>query len=97
METPENLIDRDHLFAFAHGIRMTLESLGIPFDGDSMQPVLKRMDRILENPKNSLLKAHDSVDDWDQFRRLREIENALCQKYLAEVALAGGITDGQSS
>lgn len=91
METPERLTDRDHLFAFSHGIRMTLETLGIAFDGEAMQPILKRMDAILGSPRNSLLKASDDTmddDDWDDFRRLRKIESELCETYLREVAEA---------
>lgn len=78
-------LDEDILFGFAHGIRMTVESLGLPFDGDVMQPVLKRMDTILSNAKHSLVKGDDSVADWDEFRRLRKIEQQLCMEYLQRV------------
>lgn len=81
METPRE----DVLFAFAHGIRITLESLGLPFDGDVMQPVLKRMDAIIGSARHSLVKGDDSVTDWDEFRRLREIEQQLCMEYLKRV------------
>ena len=98
METPENQIARERLFAFAHGIRVALESLGMPFDGKSMQPILKRMGRILADGKNSLVRADDTVEDWKQFRRLREIEAQLCSEYLQEIAEASGVQpDGQSS
>ena len=96
METPGNQTDRDLLFAFAHGIRMTLESLGKPFDGRSVQPILKRMDRILGSPKHSLVKSDDSLDDWDQFRHFREIEAKVCAEYLRHVAAASGAPNGQS-
>lgn len=78
-------LDEDVLFGFAHGIRMTLESLGLPFDGDVMQPVLERMDAILGSARHSLVKGDDSVTDWDEFRRLREIERQLCMEYLKRV------------
>ena len=78
-------MDRDVFFAFAHGIRMTLESLGMPFDVDTMHPILQRMDAILGDAKHSLVKGDDSVTDWSQFRRLREVEQQLCVAYLKEV------------
>lgn len=79
-------MDRDMLFVFAHGIRMALESLGIPFDDpDALLPILQRMDAILGSAKHSLIKGDDSVTDWDQFRRLRKIEQQLCTAYLMEV------------
>ncbi len=94
METPE---DHELLFAFAHGIRMAFESLGKPFDSKTAHPLLRRMDRILGSPKYSLVRADDSVDDWDRFRRFREIEVNLCADYLREVAIASGVpNDGQS-
>ena len=83
-------MDRDILFAFAHGIRMTLESLRLPFDGDVMLPILQRMEAILSNAKHSLIKGNDTVTDWEQFRHLREIEQQLCARYLSEVNAPDG-------
>jgi len=83
-DTTENT-DQDMLFAFAHGIRMTIESLGLPFDVDVMHPILLRMEAILGDAKHSLIKGNDSVPDWNQFRRLRTIEQQLCTNYLKEV------------
>lgn len=78
-------MDRDMFFAFAHGIRMTLESLGLPFDGDAMLPVLKRMESIVGSPKHSLVKGDDSMTDWNRFYHLRAIEQQLCVEYLKKV------------
>jgi len=82
-----NQQNRDHLFAFAHGVRLTVESLGLSInDSDVMNPILEAMDTIISSPKQSLVRSHDDlVEDWDQFRRLRQIEQNVCQMYLNEV------------
>lgn len=90
MGTPESKTDRDLLFAFAHGIRMTIRAFGKPFDGSTVKPILRQMDQILGSPQHSLVKANDEVD-WDQFRRLREIESKICAAYLKEIADAKGV------
>lgn len=83
--------DRDTFFAFAHGIRLTLESLGMSFnDEDVIQPILQRMDAILGNEKHSLIKGNDFDTDWDQLRRLREIEKELCAEYVRKVMVKNG-------
>jgi len=79
------IIDRNHLFAFSHGMRLAIESLGLPFNQDTMMPILERMDSILANPKNSLVRGNDDVQDWNQHRELRELEKTLCAEYLKEV------------
>lgn len=78
-------MDPDTLFAFAHGIRMTLETLGLEFDGDTMLPILKRMDSIVGDPKCSFIQGSDSVTDWDDFRHMRELEKDLCTEYLRKI------------
>lgn len=96
-------MDRDMLFAFAHGIRLTLESLGLPFDGDVMHPVLQRIAAITSNSKHSLIKGDDSVTDWDQFHHFRAVEHQLCVEYLKGVnanmqpATDEGETDGTTT
>lgn len=95
MDTPDNqephndqderAEDGDTFFSFSHGIRLTLESLGLEFDGETMQPILKRMESILSNAKHSLVKGDDSVIDWNQFRHLRKVEKILCAEYLRKV------------
>lgn len=73
------------LFAFAHGIRLTLDSLGLSFDDeDVMQTILEKMDDIVGNAKHSLVRGHDDFPDWEEFRRLRKIEQKLCFTYLKE-------------
>lgn len=94
METSENMIgdtmkiDRDHLFAFAHGIRMTIEAQGLPFNNDTMTPILERMDSILTDCKNSFVRGNDKIKDWDQFRHLRELEKQLCAEYIKEMIVS---------
>ncbi len=85
METP--ITNRDLLFAFGHGIKMTLESLGVPFDADVMLPILQRMEGITKSPQNSLVKGGDDVPDWEQLHRLRAIEKQFCAEYLKEVSV----------
>lgn len=95
METRQ--IGDDTFFAFAHGIRMTLESLGLSFDVDTMQPILQRMDAILGNAKHSLIKGDDFVVDWDEFRHARSIEQQLCAEYLKKVNANAQITQDEAS
>lgn len=83
MDTSTKTIDRETLFAFAHGIRITLESLDIPFNDENVvKTILGRMDDILGSAKYSLVRGHDDLPDWDDFRNLREIEQKLCFEYL---------------
>lgn len=77
--------DRETFFAFTHGIRLTFQALNLPFDdGDIIDTLIQRMKAIVASPRNSLIRADDSVD-MDQFRRLREIERDLCVQYIQEV------------
>jgi hypothetical protein len=85
METTPNIKDRDLFFAYAHGIRMTMDALGIPFDVNSVQPLLKKMDDVLGNAKHSLIKGSDQVPDWDEFNHLRKLEQQLFLEYIKEV------------
>lgn len=91
----EDMTD-DMLFAFAHGIRITLESLGRSLeDEDAVRPVLERMDAIVNNGgKHSLVKSHDSLTEWDQFHHLRALEKQLCSAYIQEVVAQSGEGEG---
>lgn len=83
----EDITD-DMLFAFAHGIRITLESLGRSLEDEAaVRLVLERMDAIVnDGGKHSLVRSNDdSITEWTEFYHLRALEKRLCSAYIREV------------
>jgi len=74
-------------FAFAHGIRLTLEAHGYKLDNpEAISPILDRMYRILQTPQASLIAFRDDEEaSFELFKHLRELESALCMEYLDKV------------
>jgi len=97
METTKqnDTTERDLLFAFAHGINMTFASLGLDAESGDITHLLIQMDQILKSPRNSLVKGTDQLNDWEQFRRFRQIESSVCTGYLQEYKKWAGTQDDE--
>lgn len=69
--------------AFSYGMELVLRAYGDTLNPDTLVPILQMMQKIVEDPKNSLIRWHD--DDpmpIETVKQLRDLEHELCKQYL---------------